>query len=150
MPIRKQICHHNQPGSEEEDASFPPTVFFVCAASAEALVFVNGRRLRFRGRVHGGKDGAVALRHDDRVALGHCAYVLLVQVLWYAGLLMQVLWYAGLLMQLLWYVGLLMQVLWYAGLVHVAPVRRSLPPIPSSSPIFSIFLPFFLLGCFSI
>jgi hypothetical protein len=50
----------------------------VCAASLDAIVYVNGRRLRWQGRLHAGPDGSVALYHNDRLSLGHCAYALLV------------------------------------------------------------------------
>ena len=50
-----------------------PAVFHICPASADALVYVNGRRLQWGGRLHAGDDGSVPLRHDDRVALGHAA-----------------------------------------------------------------------------
>jgi hypothetical protein len=76
-------------------------VFQVCAASPESIVFVNGKELEFDqdfdldeavenaaaaadggGVVEGGGPGAtsavVSLKHNDRIAIGHCAYIFLV------------------------------------------------------------------------
>jgi len=54
-----------------------PILFYVCPASADAIVYVNGRRLQWQNRLHAGPDGSVPLRHHDRLSLGHCAYALL-------------------------------------------------------------------------
>lgn len=62
----------NENGDEQR-----PVLFYVCAASADAIVYVNGRRLQWQNRLHAGPDGSVPLHHHDRLSLGHCAYALL-------------------------------------------------------------------------
>ena len=64
-------------------------VFHCCAASREAIVYVNGRRLEFdtdydveylaaTANVSSWNHNVAELRHNDRVSIGHCAYVFLV------------------------------------------------------------------------
>lgn len=59
-------------------------LFQIEAASPSSIVYVNGRRLKYvsknKSLIDGSpiEEGAVILKHNDRVALGHCAYLLLV------------------------------------------------------------------------
>lgn len=63
-------------------------LFEIRAASPSSIVYVNGRKLKYKNNKDIDKndtlspieedDGVIILKHNDRIALGHCAYLLLV------------------------------------------------------------------------
>lgn len=73
----------------EEIHSEKDVVFLCCAASRESLVYVNGYALQFDEEfdvehlsstpsVTSWNNNVVELRNNDRLCIGHCAYVFLV------------------------------------------------------------------------
>jgi hypothetical protein len=73
----------------EEVPSETDVVFLCCAASPEAIVYVNGYALQFDEEfnvdylsstpsVTSWNNNVMELRHNDRLCIGHCAYVFLI------------------------------------------------------------------------